>query len=194
MLREMSPLWESAELLGEMFTKLVNEEREKRRSEEERWLITEVGPSGSASASGSDMGVAPRWGDPPEPPGTRTGRGHAYSSEEEGTMGDPQPRLHPRQNQPQQYPPPQHYQQHPQAQVPPWQVYGGYNLPPLADPGPSGGSVLPSIQTGHPTPTNSRPLVSPTSTTGARQVMMDVNENDAVCGLKRTGIWMNPVP
>jgi hypothetical protein len=208
MLKEMSPLWESAALLGDMFTRLVNEERERRKKEEERWLITEFGPSGSASASGSDMCVAPRWGGPPEsftgtpvhskitgrksqpPPGTS--RGHdSYSSEEEGTMGDPQSRLHPRQNEPQQYPPPQHYQQHPQALAPPWQVYGGHNLPSLANPGPSSGSTLPNTQPGHPTPTSSRQPASPISTTDARHAMMDENENDAVCGLKRTGIWMN---
>lgn len=216
MLREMTPLWESAELLGDMFTRLVNEEREKRRNEEERWLITEVGPSGSVSAT--SLGGPPEGytGVPmyPDIAGRKSqtshgaGRVQSYSSEEEGTMGDSQTRLHSRQSHPQQYPThphPHQYQphpilqannnhtspHHPQVQASHWQVRGGYNLPPLANPGPSSSTILPRMQTEFFSPITPGHFAPLSVASEVTQAMLD--ENDAVCGLKRTGIWMNPI-
>jgi hypothetical protein len=220
MLKEMSQLWESADILANMFTRLVINEREKRRNEEEKWMITEVGPSGNVNSSGSVHGGISRWESSNEihsglpihsnlaGGGIHTSRDtDSYSSEEEGARVHHQQHLHtqvPTQQNIQQSHP---YQQHPiQTQVDqpmfrqptshnvPAQetLLETYNLPPLAKAGPSGSSVLQSMNIGYiPSSLANAGLLASVAVSGEPELPR-LDKNDAINGLKRTGVWMNP--
>lgn len=230
MMKEMSHLWESARILADMFTRLVNEQREKRRDEEERWMITEIGPTGGGGASGS-ASTPPRSrrggsqgitvlsdvnfeSDDRVAPTGRTGNrnGNSVSSDEEGTVIHHPPQYHHGQSQLQQFVPHQqlyqplphvqshgtrvvHHQLASQGIDPNWHAY---HLPPLANPGPSGSSVLPSMHTVQSSTTSPvdacGPPVPLPAFTRQESSQPRYDDNDAINGLKRTGVWMNPPP